>query len=344
MPTAPVRFPSPLRPGDTVAVTAPSSGVRDSMWGRLEAAVDSLRRRGYDVRVGAQIHGGGVTGSAEARAAELTAMLSDPDIAAVVPPWGGELAVQVLDHLDWTALAAADPTWLVGFSDLTTLMLPLATRLGWASLHGANLMDSPYEPVAGLLHWTEVAAATGPVRQTSPGRFRTSGWDDYTRDPGVTSMSLEASGGWQLVGASSLDVSGRLIGGCVDVLSPIAGTAYADVPGFGRAHAEDGLVVYLEAAEESAYAVCRMLHGLRMAGWFEHARAILIGRTGAPDAPDLSQREAVLDALGGVGVPIVLDVECGHVQPYAALVNGALARVVVDGERREIVQEWSADA
>ena len=314
------------------------------MWERLERAVESLRRRGYAVRVGEQIHGGGVTGAAAARAAELTAMLTDPEVAAVVPPWGGELAVQVLDHLDWCALASADPTWLVGFSDLTTIMVPLATRLGWASLHGANLMDTPYEPAPGLAHWTDVASATAPVVQRSPGRYRTTGWDDYTSDPGVTTVPLDGRGGWELVGATSLDVTARLIGGCIDVLSPIAGTAYVDVAGFGRDHAGDGLVVYLEAAEIDAYAVCRALHGLRMAGWFEHARAIVIGRTGAPDVPDLSQREAVLDALGGLGLPIVLDVECGHVQPYATLVNGALTRLVVDGERHEIVQEWSAGA
>jgi muramoyltetrapeptide carboxypeptidase LdcA involved in peptidoglycan recycling len=39
-----------------------------------------------------------------------------------------------------------------------------------------------------------------------------------------------------------------------------------------------------------------------------------------------------------LGVPIVLDVEVGHTQPFLPLVNGALARVVVDGDRHEITQ------
>lgn len=339
-----MRFPRPLRPGDTIAVTAPSAGVQDLLWPRLQVAVASLETLGYVVRVGEQIRGAGVTGAPEARAAELTAMLLDPSVAAVVPPWGGELAIQVLDHLDWDALAAAEPTWLVGFSDLTTLMVPLATLLGWASLHGANLMDSPYEPPSGLAHWTEVAAATGPLAQTSPGSYRTGGWDDYVARPQVTTMTLDGTGGWDLLGADSLDATGRLIGGCIEVLSPMCGSAYADVAGFGRDHAEDGLILYVEAAEDGAYTICRALHGLRMAGWFEHAKAVLVGRTNAPDAADLTQHEAVTDALGGLGVPIVFDVECGHVAPFLPLVNGALARVVVDGARHEIVQEWSADA
>src|SRR6476620_1904523 len=79
-----------------------------------------------------------VSAPKEARAAELTAMLVDPSIRAVVPPWGGELAIDLLDQLDWDALAAAEPTWLVGFSDMSTVLLPMTTRLGWASLHGWN--------------------------------------------------------------------------------------------------------------------------------------------------------------------------------------------------------------
>ena len=39
---------------------------------------------------------------------------------------------------------------------------------------------------------------------------------------------------------------------------------------------------------------------------------------------------------------MVLDVGIGHVQPRLPLVNGALARVVVDGDRQEITQDTQA--
>ena len=95
-------------------------------------------------------------------------MLCDPDIAAVVPPWGGEMEIDLLDQLDWAALAAAEPTWLVGWSDICTVMLPLTLRLGWATLHGWNLMDTRYDAPDGLLHWTDLAAATGPGDPDQP--------------------------------------------------------------------------------------------------------------------------------------------------------------------------------
>ena len=264
----------------------------------------------------------------------------DPAIRAVAPPWGGELAIDLLDLVDWEAMREADPTWLVGFSDLTTVMLPLTLLTGWATLHGSNLMDTAFEPAPGTLHWTEVASATDPFTQSSPGRYR-EGWDDYENDPGVSAMTLDLEGTWSVLGGGSAEFGGRLVGGCIEVLSPLAATPYADVPAFGRRHADDGIVVFLEASEHDAYTICRALHGLRHAGWFEHATGILIGRTGAPDRPELSQSEAVLDALGPLGLPIVLDVECGHVQPFLPLVLGATANVVVDGERREITQSFT---
>ena len=47
-----VLLPAPLRPGDRIGVTAPSSGVPADLWPRLEHAVAWLRARGYDVVVG----------------------------------------------------------------------------------------------------------------------------------------------------------------------------------------------------------------------------------------------------------------------------------------------------
>ena len=336
-----MRFPRPLRPGDSIGVTAPSSGVPDRLRPRIDAGVEALRARGYDVVLGECLYGGGVTSAPkERRAAELTAMLREPGIRAVLPPWGGELATDLLDLLDWDVLATAEPTWMVGFSDLSTIMLPITLRLDWATLHGSNLMDTAFNPAEGTLHWTDVAAATGPVTQSSPGRYR-EGWDDYEADPGVSEMTLDIEGTWSLLGGGCVEFGGRLVGGCIEVLGPLAGTPYGDVPTFGRRHADEGIVVFLEAAEQNAYSIARALHGLRRAGWFEHATGILIGRTGAPDSPELTQRDAVVDALGPLGLPIVLDVECGHVQPFLPLVPGALARVVVDGGRREITQTFA---
>src|SRR4051812_40127701 len=100
-----LRFPAPLAPGDRIGVTSPSSGVEGAGADRIDFCVSFLRDAGFDVVVGTSMDGTGITaGAAAARAAELTAMLCDPSIRCVVPPWGGETAIDLVDILDWDAL------------------------------------------------------------------------------------------------------------------------------------------------------------------------------------------------------------------------------------------------
>lgn len=47
-----LRFPTPLRPGDTIGVTSPSSGVWGPAAVRIDFCVAWLRRRGFEVVVG----------------------------------------------------------------------------------------------------------------------------------------------------------------------------------------------------------------------------------------------------------------------------------------------------
>lgn len=362
------RYPQPLSPGDTIGVTAPSSGVGPAARGRFDHAVAWLREQGYEVELGACLDGTThVSAPVRDRAAELQRMLTDPRVRAVVPPWGGETAIDLLPHLDMAAIAAAEPTWMVGFSDISTILTPLTLLTGWATLHGTNLMDSPYDVPAPLLSWLDVATALpgSTLRQSSPGVHRASGWDDWGVDPTVSQHTWDGTGGWRRIdeqvsggGAGGvdgahegLDLEGRIVGGCIETQSGIAGTPFGrtaalrgvGVGGAGVGEADGGgtvrstslaeagdgpLLVYVEASGEDALSICRRLHGMRLAGYFDGAVAVLVGRTSAPDSPTMTQDEAVLDALGDLGVPIVADVECGHVPPYLLLVNGAWGRLV----------------
>ncbi|MEV8539110.1 S66 peptidase family protein [Streptomyces sp. NPDC051572] len=339
---AAVRYPRPLRPGDRVGVTSPSSGVPDALRKRLDVAIREVEARGYEVVVGRCMDGTGhVSAPAGERAAELMDMLTDPGIRAVVPPWGGETAIDLVPLLDFERIGRAEPTWVVGYSDISTLLAPLTLLTGTATVHGNSLMETPYRAPEGLLSWLDIAASPQgePFTQTPPGRHRSPGRDDFVGHPEVRDLTLDTPGRWtRLDGDGDVDIEGRLIGGCVETLANLAGTPYLDVAAFARSAAPEGLLVYVEACEDNAFTICRNLHGMRLAGFFDAANAVLVGRTHAPDSPTLTQHEAVMDALGPLGVPVVADVECGHVPPYLPLVNGARGRVVHTATRSELVQ------
>lgn len=72
--TGPIVYPPPLRPGDTIAVTAPSAPVRIEHEGRLDFVVDWLRGGGYEVVEGRCLRGEGhVSAPARERAEEFNA-------------------------------------------------------------------------------------------------------------------------------------------------------------------------------------------------------------------------------------------------------------------------------
>src|SRR5687768_13619140 len=83
-----IRYPAPLQPGDRIGITSPSSGVAAPLMPRFEFCVRFLRELGYDVVIGECMDGTGIVSApAPERATELTAMLTDPTIRAVIPPW-----------------------------------------------------------------------------------------------------------------------------------------------------------------------------------------------------------------------------------------------------------------
>ena len=135
-------FPPPLQPGDLIAITAPSSGVVPAQHALLDQAIAQLQQLGFRVVEGECLRSQFKNTSADKqlRARELMQFLKDPQVKAVMPPWGGELAMELLELMDFQCLSRLAPKWFVGFSDLTTLQFPLTTLSGWATLHGPNLM------------------------------------------------------------------------------------------------------------------------------------------------------------------------------------------------------------
>ena len=81
-----------------------------------------------------------------------------------------------------------------------------------------------------------------------------------------------------------------------------------------------------------------MLYHLRLAGWFDRANAVLVGRSAGPPSGHFSQHDALVHALGDLSVPVLYDVDLGHIPPQLAIVNGALGTVELIPEIATLVQ------
>jgi muramoyltetrapeptide carboxypeptidase len=98
----PIRYPQPLRPGDRVGVTSPSSGVAKDMQERLKVAIGVIEARGYEVVVGDCMDGAPSSGRSHSHVM--------PKLRAGLNPKGGEGIVHR------KAGQAAEPGTQLGFS------------------------------------------------------------------------------------------------------------------------------------------------------------------------------------------------------------------------------------
>ena len=184
---------------------------------------------------------------------------------------------RIVDGLNWDQIAASDPRWLVGSSDITALHEAVQRRVGWASLHGAMVAsevfagDSPdFDSVQSLQSALLSSVATMVVDAEAPYVIRAG------------------------------EASGRLIGGNLSLLC----STLATTDSFG---ARD-CIVLLEDVSEPPYRVDRMLTQLMRAGWLDGLRGVALGTFhGCGDiAPVLYER------LGELDVPVLGGFSIGH--------------------------------
>ena len=135
--TRPVIRPPRLRAGDTVGVIDPASATWDPV--DVDIVVESLAALGLKAKLGTHLldRRGYLAGRDEDRAADVMAMFTDPAVKAVHALRGGWGCARLLPFLDFDAIARS-PKILLGYSDLTALLLPVHARGGFVTFHGMN--------------------------------------------------------------------------------------------------------------------------------------------------------------------------------------------------------------
>ncbi|MGB1123079.1 MAG: S66 peptidase family protein [Flavobacteriales bacterium] len=130
----PCQLPKALQPGDGVLLAAPARFVTAE---QVAAAEAHVRAAGYTPMVydGLLERAGQFGGSDAHRSSYLNAGFADEQVRAIWAMRGGYGCGRLLPLLDANAFAA-DPTWLVGFSDITALH-------GWAQVHGIASLHAP---------------------------------------------------------------------------------------------------------------------------------------------------------------------------------------------------------
>lgn len=298
-----MRKPAPLRAGDLIGVVAPGAAVEAAA---VEAGVRVLERAGYRVRVGDAVgkQSGYLAGSDAERLADLQAMFADRTVKAVLAARGGYGSGRLLPHLDLEQ-ARRQVKVVVGYSDVTFLLMELVQRANLVVFHGPMVADFSANP----------NGADALLRLLAGDRTL---WNLRAREivqPGTA--------------------EGVIVGGCLSIL----------VAGLGTPHAIEtkGRLLFLEDVNEKPYRVDRMLTQLRQAGKLEGVAGVLFGdMTGCGHAGDaVTVRDVIREAFAGARYPVVFGLPTGHGGGTATLPLGVRARLA--GERLNLLESPLAE-
>lgn len=122
----------------------------------------------------------------------------------------------------------------------------------------------------------------------------------------------------------------------MDCLVNLLGTKYDKVSDFVEKYKGDGILWFLEACDLNLMGIRRAMWQMEHAGWFKNCSGFLIGRPlngmGAEDF-GIDHYQAVCEMLYQYQVPVLMDLDIGHLPPMMPLVCGSMAQVTSDGSR-----------
>ena len=311
--------PPRLKTGDTIGIISPAGAtyreedlaiVEDAVRGLgliPKTAPHALDRYGY------------LAGRDRDRATDINNFFADTEIAALLPIRGDWGSARVLPYLDYDVIRH-HPKIIIGFSDITALILGIHTQTGLITFHGPHGLTAwqpdQIESFRHILFDGGKVAFQNPLLGSDQDRLMQVRGRIQTLTPG--------------------QARGKLIGGNLSVISGIVGSSYMpDVA---------GAILFLEDIGESPYRIDRMLTQLKLAGILNQLSGFIFGQctacTPGNDYGSLTLEDILRDHIQPLGIPAWSGAWIGHVEPLWTLPIGT--DVVINASEGTIQQLDSA--
>ena len=311
--------PARLSPGQTVGIVSPASPSNDLESTRI--ALEIVESLGFHAKPALHLseYYGYLAGDDATRAADLNGMFVDPDVDAIFCLRGGYGASRLLPMLDYD-LIRANPKILLGYSDITSLLLSIYTKSGVVGYHGpiASQTFTTYT----LAEFKKVLCAPQP-RMTigAPPPFE-GGEGRVERKNRITTLVPGQS-------------QGRLLGGNLSLVAHLIGTPY--MPDLS------GAILFLEDVGEAVYSIDRMLTQLWLSGNLQKAAGIVFGKfSELKPSERLHNRlleEVLAERARALNIPTVMGLMIGHIDDQTTVPVGCLAELDASAGTLTLLEE-----
>lgn len=290
--------PKKLQTGDTIGLISPGFILPDST--KYDEIIYQIQKLGYKVKEGpnARNRYGYLAGTDKERAADLNAMFADDSVDAIMPFRGGWGGNRILPLINFDMIRD-NPKILVGYSDITTLLLSIFARTGLVTFHG---------PV-GKSKWTDFT--TQHFKDVLTGQQRVF---DIPKD-----LCEDCD---ELAVITPGQATGTLLGGNLSVLSAMMGSEY--LPDW------ENSILFLEDVGEDVYRLDRMLTQLKLNGVLEKISGFVFGQCTSCErssSNSLTLEQVFDDHIKPLGIPAFSGAMIGHIDNMLTLPVGLPVRM-----------------
>ena len=259
------------------------------------------------------------SGTIQERADELNQLIRDPEVDLIMSTIGGANSNSLLPYLDYDAYKKA-PKPIVGYSDVTAILLAIYAQTGITTYYGpalvASLGELPPFVDETYRYFSDILVEPQPLPYTlsTPREWTDEfiDWESQDRSKAGQENRVQYLGQGQ--------VTGRLIGGNLNTMSAVWGSPYMP-------EIREGDLLFIEDSLKDIATVERLLAMLKLNGVFDRIAALIVGKHEL--FKDKGTGRVTLDVLrevlNGQALPIVYDFDCGHTHPmYTLPIGGEL--------------------
>lgn len=329
-------YPEKIKPNDTIAITAVSMPANVE---KIDLAIDNLKELELKVIETKNVRSYGIVSSeGKERAEELLELYKNPDVKYIIAARGGEFLMEMLPYLDeHKDIIKNNPKWFQGFSDPSLLNLYITTNFNIATINMENVSEYAMKP-----RFKSIQNSLEFIFSNEK-EFIQESFDKYQKEE----FEYGNTKGYNLTEDNiyeceqgNVTFKGRIIGGCIDTFNLIAGTKMDNIKNFVSQFDEEGVIWYFDNCELSPCEFYRRLWYMNQMGYFKNVNGFLIGRSFVQrnDNDSFSFKSAVERALKKFNVPIIYNVDIGHIPPQMYIINGSYAEFEFNDGKGKLIQ------
>ena len=345
-----MRYPEFIKQGDRIGFIAPSFGCGsiEPYFSRFKSALKYFEEKGYRTVTGPNVYKSDGIGKSTAAAAcgnEINDFFTNDKSDCIISVGGGETMCEDLGYVDFDAIRKAGPKWFLGYSDNTNLTFTLPTLCDTAAIYGPCASSFGMQPVHEYLNDTFKLLSGEKLKFSNYPAWELEG--KATEEAPLATVNATEPYSQKLYTDGKLysdaacpkcNISGRMIGGCLDLLVCLCGTKFDKVKDFIERYKDDGILWFIEACDLNPLSIFRAVWQLENAGWFKYTKGFIFGRPRLfnESVMGLDNYDAVLNILKSKNVPILFDADLGHLPPQIPVISGAMADISIAGNHLEI--------